>query len=295
MRIKIFLITLLAVGTAKAQTFNEKIAKELTFEKQSSANALIISNIFGNVSVVAYDGAAIVVEAVKSIDAKTPSRLEKGKADVQLGIIDRADTIILYVKDGCHQFVRGKSFRNRSGWSGSCWGYQSDGSECHLEYDYKMDFTIKVPAALNIVANTINEGNVVVEGVSGVVKAANINGSIRLTNLEREAEANTINGDVDIEYAKNPGKECRFYSLNGDINAMFQPGLSATLNFESFNGNIYTNLTKIENLPAEVRKTKRGDGLTYKIAGNQFKIGNGGALLDFETFNGNVYLKERTK
>ena len=54
-------------------------------------------------------------------------------------------------------------------------------------------------------------------------------------------------------------------------------------------------MTKIENLPIQVKKSNRGDGLIYKINGNQFKIGNGGALLDFETFNGNVYLKEITK
>lgn len=278
--------------TVSGQTFSEKISRELSFEKQSPANALIISNIFGNIHVVSHSGPGIVVEVTKSVSAKTDARLEAGKAEVQLGIIDRADTMILYVKDGCHLFERQKSGRNNSGWSKMGWGYQSQGRDCNLTYNYKMDFIVKVPASLNLIVNTINEGNVVVENVSGVVRAGNINGSIRLTNLQSEAEANTINGDVDIEYARNPGKECRFYSLNGDINALFQPGLSADLSFESFNGNIYTNMTKIENLPIQVKKSNRGDGLTYKINGNQFKIGNGGALLDFETFNGNVYLKE---
>src|SRR5687768_13729894 len=212
---KLLGIALLISLTAEGQTFSEKISRELSFEKQSSANALIISNIFGNIHVVSHTGPGIVVEVTKSINAKTDARLEEGKAEVQLGIIDRADTIILYVKDGCHHFERQKPGRNRSGWSKMGWSYQSQKSDCNLTYDYKMDFTVKVPASLNLIVNTINEGNVVVENISGVVRAGNINGSIRLTNLHSEAEANTINGDVDIQYAKNPGKECRFYSLNG--------------------------------------------------------------------------------
>jgi hypothetical protein len=291
---RVLTVALMVSFAAAGQTFTEKISRELVFEKVSADNAVMISNIFGNVTVQSHGGPGIVVEVTKSVTAKTETRLETGKTEVQLGIIDRADTIILYVKDGCHQFTFKRSRDNNRGWGQGGWSYQSEGrNDCHLTYDYKMDFIVKVPASTNVIVNTINDGEVVVENVGGVVRAGNINGGIRLTNLQSQAEANTINGDVDIEYAKNPAKECRFYSLNGDINAIFQPGLSADLSFESFNGDIYTNIKKIQNLPAQIKKSDRGDGLTYKINGNQFKIGDGGALLDFETFNGNVYLKEK--
>lgn len=292
MQTKIFFIAWLVSVGAFAQTFTEKISRELSFEKQSPENALMIANIFGSITVESYSGNTIIVEVTKIINAKTSARLETGKTEVQLGVIDLADTIILYVTEGCHVFGQDRLVRRYSNWTQTGWGYQSQNQNCHTTYSYKMDFKVKVPASIGLLLSTINEGDVVVENVSGVVKARNINGSIKLAKLQREAEANTINGNVDVEYAKNPSKECRFYSLNGDINALFQPGLSANLSFESFNGDIYTNLTKIENLPIEVQKSSRGDGLQYKINGNKFKIGNGGALLDFETFNGDVYLKE---
>jgi hypothetical protein len=284
---------LLASFAAAGQTFTENISKEFSFEKKSPANALVIANMNGSVEVRAYEGPSIVIEVRKSVNAKTEARLAAGKSEVQLGVIDRADTIILYVADGCHEFSKNRRGRNNSNWGEGGWNYQSD-HECNLLYDYKMDFTVKVPASLNLVVSTINEGNIVVENVTGVVRARNINGSIKLTRLQSEVEANTINGDVDIEYARNPGKECRFYSLNGDINASFQPGLSANLSFDSFNGDFYTNLTRLETLPVQVQKADRGDGIKYKISGNQYKVGSGGPLLDFETFNGNVYLKEKT-
>ena len=188
MQMKIFCAAMIATIGVSAQTFTEKIAKELPFEKQSPANALMIANIAGSVTVEAYSGATVVVEVTKTINAKTTARLETGKAEVQLGIIDLADTLILYITEACHEFGRA-GFRNRhSGWSPTGWSYQSQNNQnCNPVYEYKMDFKVKVPASINLIVSTINNGNVVVENVTGVVKARNVNGSIRLTKLHRES------------------------------------------------------------------------------------------------------------
>jgi len=294
MRTKIILYALLLVQPLQAQTFTETISKELVFEKRSPANAMMIANIFGGVKVVAYEGEKVIVEVKKSIYAKTDARLEKGRTEVQLGIIDRADTLILYVRDGCHEFTRSGRGKLNKSWQRTHWGYQMNWNDCHLSYDYKMDFVVKVPAALHLDISTINDGDLVVENVAGSVRVRNVNGSIRLENLKSEADAHTINGDVDIVYAQNPSKDCRFYSLNGNINAIFQPGLSASVAFESFNGSFYTNISRIENLPVAVEKSGQGEGVKYRINGNRYQVGRGGVLLDFETFNGNLYLKEKT-
>jgi len=290
-----FLITLLIViytSVTYAQTHTEKIVREITIEKISDANALLIANINGDVKVQGYDGDKIIVEVNKWVGGKTVARLEKGKAELQLGVINRADSIILYVVNGCNTFGRGQRYGD--GWNKG-WGYNwncNDG-HCETEYDFKMDFTVKVPNRIHVVASTINEGEIDVQNVSGSIRANNINGGIRLANLEREAVASTINGDVDVDYTSNPSKDCRFYSLNGDINAFFQKGLAANLSFESFNGEFFTNINGIDQLPAIIEKSEKGDGIRYKVNGNLYKIGKGGPLLDFETFNGNVYQKEK--
>lgn len=292
MQTKLLLIGIMIGPVALAQTHSEKIARELTFEKVSPANALIVSNINGGIKVVGYDGDKIQLEATKTIHAKTEARLEQGKVDIQIGIIDRADTLIVYVRDGCNEFRRNAGRRNHTGGQDNAWGYHSMTNNCHLTYDYKMDFTIKVPAGLNLHVSTVNNGEVTVEKVSGIVRAANINGGIRLANLKSQAHAHTINGDVNVEYSENPGKDCSFYTLNGDIHALFQTGLSANMSFESFNGSLYTNLPALQTLPVKIESASHGQGVKYKIHGNRYQIGRGGPLLDFETFNGNVYLKE---
>ena len=273
-----------------AQTFTEKITKEFTVEKKSVDNALVVANVNGNVTVVGYEGEMIVVEVTKSINAKTAARLEKGKNAIKLGVLDLADTIILYVDGLCGGFGK-QDRRNRGNHQGvSNWGYNWNNgcNDCNDGYDYKMDFVVRVPNSLNIVVSTINNGNLSVENVDGAVVAHNINGSIRLHNLKSASDASTINGDVDVEYARNPQQDCRYYSLNGDINAWFQRGLSASMSFESFNGSFYTNIDRLEALPAQVEKKNMEEGIKYKVNGNRYKVGSGGANLDFETFNGNV-------
>jgi DUF4097 and DUF4098 domain-containing protein YvlB len=295
MKNKMTILCLLTACWAHAQTFNEKISKELVFEKKSAANTLIVSNINGDIKITGYDGEKIIVEAAKTINGKTTARMEKGKTEVQLDVIDYADTLIVYVKDGCNGFGRRADNGNDDDNGNGKWGYNWNCSNnCNIEYDYTMHLTIKVPSGVNIVASTINEGDVTIAGMSAGVKANNVNGSIKLSNLKSQTVASTINGDVDIEYAANPIYDCRFYSLNGDINAIFQKGLAAEMSFESFNGDFYTNIDKVSQLPAKVEKSEEGEGIRFKVKGNHYRIGNGGStFLDFETFNGNVYLKEK--
>lgn len=286
----------MASTTVLAQTHTQMITREFSFEKTSVDNALMIANINGDVKVVGYEGAKIQVEITKTITGKTPARLEEGKTAIQLGVIDDVDSIILYVNGTCSTFSKydGKKFRNGNRWMRN-WGYSwnDSGKNCEEKFNYTLDFVVRVPAGINVMVSTINDGEISVENVKGIVCASNINGGIKLKNLMREADASTINGNVDIEYTKNPVNDCRFYSLNGDINAYFQKGLAANFSFESFTGDFYTDIEPLESLPVQVEETKNEKDVKYKVNGNRYKIRAGGPLLDFETFNGNVYVKER--
>src|ERR1043166_4867203 len=101
MRSIILMLGLLAGVLAHAQQFSEKITKEYSFEKKSAENAIMVANINGHIKVTGYEGDKILLEVNRSINAKTDARLEKAKSEIQLGMIDRADTLIFYVQDGC--------------------------------------------------------------------------------------------------------------------------------------------------------------------------------------------------
>ena len=295
----VLFLMLLALSAA-GQTHNEKISKEFSFEKRTTSNAVMVANINGSIKVEGYSGDKVILEVSKSIHAKTDERLQKGKQQIQLGVIDLADTLIFFVEGTESKFGRLTNGKRNASWTPGRYGYNSccngdcdNGCECRLDFEYKMDFVLRVPAGVSLAISTINEGNIDIAHVNGGVKANNINGSIKLTDLVSEANASTINGDVDIEYASNPKKDCRFYTLNGDINALFQKGLAASMSFESFNGEFFTNIDKLEPLPVEVEKKQDGKGMKFKVNDSRYKVGSGGAFLDFETFNGDVYLKEK--
>jgi DUF4097 and DUF4098 domain-containing protein YvlB len=283
------------VAYTQAQTFTDKINKELTFEKKGN-NTLMVFNINGDVKVEGYAGDKIIVEVNRKITGKTEARLQQGKDEIQLGVLDRADTIILYVK-GCNEFGRVADKRDgrhnrRNGWGYNWNDCRNRGGNCEKQYDYKMDFTIKVPAGISLAASTINDGDVEVTSVSGYLLADNINGNVRLKNISGATNASTINGDVDLDYSGNPSSDSRYYTLNGDINANFRKGLAAQLTFKSFNGEFYSSIQDISPMAVVVEKYEKGDGIHYKVNGNRYKVRQGGPLLDFETFNGDVYLKE---
>lgn len=296
MKIILTSVLLTAFGySVTAQTFTETINKEFVFEKAGTGNTLLVANISGHIRVIGYEGTKVIVEVSKKITAKTQQRLEAGKNEIQLGVIDRADTLLFYMKGGCNVFGK-QDWKARNFATRNKWSYNWEGNiDCDIKYDYKLDFNIKVPYSVNLVLSTINEGDITVENVNGSLKVENINGSIKLKNISREAFATTINGNVDIEYSRNPDQPCRFYTLNGDINAWFQKGLKANMNFKSFQGEFFSNVNNLESLPQQVQKENKEKGIKYTVTGNRFKIGSGGALLDFETFNGNVYLKERSQ
>lgn len=291
------------VQIAFAQTHQEKLQRELAFEKKSESNTLMVANINGSVEVKAYGGDKIRVEVEKIIMAKTESRLEKGKQELALGIIDLADTLILYVDGLCNKFTRnsgrsGTRTKRSNSWGYHGWGYQWE--DCDEDkswrkdegYEYRFNFIINVPAGINLSISTINNGDISVTDVTGVVKANHVNGSIRLNNMAGATVARTVNGDVELNYIRNPRADCQYYTLNGNIHANFKKGLTAELSFESFNGSFYTNINQLEALPTSLVKVEDGKGLKYKLGNNRYKIGAGGVHLDFETFNGNVYLKE---
>lgn len=290
----VVILNILFSFSVGAQTFTEKITKEFSFEKKGINNALLVANINGDVKVTGYEGDKVLVEVTRTFNAKTPERLEKSKSQITLGIMDRADTLIFYTAGLCSKF--GKKSKNEGDWTHrNGWGYDwNDRDEdCKELSDYKFDYKIKVPSSVNVIVSTVNDGNVEIENLKGVIVANNVNGGITLSNISREATASTINGDVDVTYSQNPNKDCRFYTLNGDINAWFQKGLSANMSFESFNGELFTNVPTLESLPVMVEKKQTDKGTKFKVNGNRFKIGAGGAMLDFETFNGNVYVKEK--
>jgi len=283
---KLFLLSLLSLlmlanGYAQSQT--EKISKTGSFRNPQATHVLSVVNIQGFVKVEGYNGDKVMLEGEKTISAKNQADVAKGRQEIQLQLVESGDSVYVYLDA---PFISQKKSRGRS------FNINLD----DVEYDYKIDLTLKVPFNTTLDVSTVNNGDVSVNNTSGNLKVRNVNGGIYLNNITGATDANTLNGPVEVSYTKNPQADSKFKTLNGQIKVHYAPRLNATVSFKSMNGQFYTDLPDLEMLPVKVTRntSNNGAGTVYKIDKNQhYKVGQGGIALVFETLNSNIYLQKK--
>jgi hypothetical protein len=268
---------------ANAKEFKEHISKEFILTNDAAGCTLFIYNVCGFIKVEGYSGSKVLIEMDKTISADDDKDLETGKNEFRLAFEQKPDTIMAYIAKPYDS----RPHRNRQ--------YNDDRRD--IEYNYNVDFTVKVPIGMNLHISTINDGIISVNNVSGTLHVDNVNEEISIKNAKGNTWAHTINGDVTVSYLSNPTDESSYYTINGNIRVNYQPGLSADLLFKSMNGDFYTDFSDVQSLPAAVSKDqeKKGERIVYKLnAKTSFRFGTGGKTFKFETLNGNVYIKKQS-
>lgn len=264
----------------KAQEFKEHINKEFTLLKDAAASTLFVYNIQGFIKVEGYAGNTVLLEIDQTITADDDKTLETGKQEFKLGFDQNQDSIIAYIAAPFDSRPR----RN--------WHY--DGN---IDYRYHVNYTVKVPYAMNLHISAVNDGNIAVTNVNGTLNVNNVNGEITITGAKGTTSAQTVNGDVTVNYLSNPSGQSSYHTINGNIHVCYQSDLSADLQFKSMHGDFYTDFPEVEVLPATVVKNheNHGEGTVYKInKTTAVRFGKGGKVFKFETLNGNVYIKKQS-
>jgi len=218
----------------------------------------------------------------KTISADDNQTLENGKKEFKLGFDQKADSIIAYIAE---------PFDSRPCHNRNC-------NECKkIEYQYQVNFTVKVPFSMNLNISTVNNGIITVSDVSGTLHINNVNAGITITNAKGTTYAHTVNGDISIYYVSNPTEQSSYYTINGNIKVSYRSDLSADLQFKSMNGEFFTDFPDAELLPMSPTKNKenKNGGTVYKInKTTAVRFGKGGKVFNFETLNGNVYIKKQS-
>lgn len=267
---------------AQKLEFKEHITKEFTISQNPAGTTLAIYNINGFIKVEGYDGSKVLLEIDKTINAKDEANLQRGKAEFKLEYDEHADTITAYIAEPFDT----RPSRNR---------YQK--SERKTEYNFVVNYTVKVPYSLNLHLSTINGGDVQVDNVTGALSVSNVNGAVKINNAKGKTVARTINGNVEANYVALPPGESDYKTLNGDIRISYPAALSADCQFKSFHGDFYTDFPNVESLPPKVVKNSENQNskTVYKLnTETMIRFGSGGKIFRFETFNGNIYIKKQS-
>jgi hypothetical protein len=286
---KVIVILLTGIGiicsipNASGREHKEHLSREFTLTGEASNATLYIYNISGFIKVEGYSGNKVILEMDKTITADDEKSLEEGKKEFALAFGQQSDSIIAYISSPFDSRPRRK------------WNHNNDRDD--IDYEFNVEFTVKVPLNMNLHIATVNEGAIVVSNVGGVLHINNVNDEIKISNAKGTTRAHTVNGDVTVSYVKNPPEESSYYTINGDITVNYQPDLSADLQFKSMNGEFFTDFPSAQILPATVKKVqeKKGDGIVYKLnSSTAVRFGKGGRTFRFETLNGNVYIKKQS-
>src|SRR6266481_636045 len=116
----------------------------------SAQKALEVDNVFGSIRVVASTTNEIQLVVTKTIQAESKEKIELAKKEVTLDMTQENNSVRLYVNGpfrcNCHDCNHG---------------------DRDSEYVVSMDFQIQVPAATDLKLNTVNEGEIKVQGVAG--------------------------------------------------------------------------------------------------------------------------------
>ncbi len=166
-----------------------------------------IQNLYGDVSITAWDRDEVLVEAVKK--SADPKRLD----DAQI-VVDSSG--------------RELSIRTQ---------YLGAGGEHPASVEYR----IVVPRTANLQNVKLINGGLAISGVAGLVRASSVNGSIRAVHLEGQAELSTINGQLDAGFNRVARDAAiLLHSVNGPIRLWIPSCADADLRARNLSGGIET-------------------------------------------------------
>lgn len=255
----------------------EEIRKSFPAAEPGRPMELFIDNIFGGIDVRAADVAAVEVAIRKTIKAESADRAARAKAEVDLKITHRGNTVDLFV-DG--PFRDEERRRRTARWNDP-------------GYIVVYEFTVKVPRRTRLGLKTVTDGDVAVRGVEGGFDVSNVNGKVTLEGLAGAGKADTVNGDLRAAFARNPGGECAFKTVNGDVDLTFREGLAADFRLKSMMGEALSDFA-MAGLPDEPLRREQREGRTiFRREGfTGVRVGRGGPVIRCETLNGDILIRK---
>ncbi|HYM80781.1 MAG TPA: DUF4097 family beta strand repeat-containing protein [Candidatus Limnocylindria bacterium] len=142
--------------------------------------------------------------------------------------------------------------------------------------DVRVDYRVKLPRGVKLVARTVN-GDVGAHGLESDVEARTVNGSIEIAT-RGSASAATVNGSIEVEMGNSSRESAlEFETVNGGITVTMPEGLGAEVEARTVNGEIETDFPL----------TVKGRFNTRRIRGT---IGDGSRELSLATVNGDIRL-----
>jgi hypothetical protein len=158
-----------------------------------------------------------------------------------------------------------------------------------------IDLDILVPARFALKLAVLDDGDVVVDGLTGDVEVNNPYGRVRLDRLTGSANVNTVDGDIGVMFlGVDPGIPLAFTSVHGKIDVAFPPDVGLTVRVKSDEAMVWSDF----DIVTEKRRSRTdpaGKTGGTRIALEEWttgRIGRGGTDVLLKSFDGNITIRK---
>lgn len=160
-----------------------------------------------------------------------------------------------------------------------------------------VDLTLQVPFNTSMEIGSYNNGEVVIENITGEIEANNYNGKVTLTGISGSVVAHTYNGAVTVSFKQiSPDKPMSFSTWNGDVDVTYPATVKANVKMGSEMGDVYSDFDiQVKQAPQKVVEDEREEGGGYKISFEKAVYGSingGGPEYQFKTYHGDIFIRK---
>jgi hypothetical protein len=194
--------------------------------------SVVLQNVYGDVSISAWDRDDVLVEAIKR--SPDPTRL----ADARIIVEPTAGQLSIHTQ-----------------YSGS------DG-----DHPASVEYRITVPRSASLPDIKLINGGLSLTGLGGSVKASSVNGNIKAQRLTGEVDLSTMNGGLEADFLNvNPAKPISLSTINGPIHLSIPAASRPALVAQNLSGGIASDLGRVFRTSAGQHLVVRGGGVQIHV------------------------------
>ena len=220
------LLLLLVAAASHASEYPSSTHRTERFDSAPGLRSLSVQNIGGDIRVTA--GSSFSATAEISVRAETPALAKK--------YLDQTRIELRNDGGGAFSLVTEEPGARVTRREGRHWNIQVDRNDCRYRIDTQ--YTITLPADAAVDVHTVN-GSVAISGIAGDVEASSVNGRVRLAGSRHDLRAHSVNGSIEATVADVPrGAHLEAETVNGNIQLELPAHAGFSFRGHTMNGDI---------------------------------------------------------
>lgn len=157
-----------------------------------------------------------------------------------------------------------------------------------------VDFDIKIPSRFSLKLKSLDNGDVEVFNIEGVIEVGNSNGNILLENIRGAAILSSAYGDITASFREvKTGAPMMFTSFEGDVFLTLPSSVNANLKMKTDKGEILSDFDILPLKRQPVVKQVENTAVYTLEDWTTGSINNGGAEIVLQSYSGKITLKKK--